>query len=406
MRLLNQRSKDANIKLNQILTYLSQPSLSQLFIDSLDKEIEMNNIGHFSSLAMIKSKLELLYRNLSALTLKLTNLLRPNMGLLKVLENRIIDEDSSFLTYNFILNYVDPNDGMNIGSLLVRSRSIGLLKSVYSWPSLMVLFQSNNKYNMNSSEMKSQRRKSWVQISNNYTLQKVEYIESIKVHIDDIDFFNPSDLRCKGFTLEQLRLSGCFTDKEIMNAGFAMKELKINGNLSVADFRAAGLDINACREAGFTPIQLRQGGFDEVTVVRYGGFTIKQLKSSGCDIQRHALMGFFDSLDGHHWKNKENWGTNKPLNEWHGIVLNGAGEVIKIDLRCNGLRGKIPESLIYLTSLEYLDLYHNNICAPIPEAIKSLKKLKNLWLNENTLKISSMEKSVLSTHLNKCVIRV
>lgn len=408
MRLLNQRSKDTNLKLNQLLTYLSQSSLSQLFIDSLDKEIETNNIGHFSSLNMIKSKLDLLYRNLSTLSLKLTNLLRPTFGLLKVLENRILDSDSNFLTSDFILNYVDTNDGMNIGCLLVRSRSIGLLKSIYAWSSLKVLSQNNSRNHINSNEAKSQRRKSWIQITNNHNnnIETIEYVEANKVYIDDIDFSNPSDLRIKGFTLEQLRLSGCFTDKEIMNAGFAMKELRVNGNLSVADFRAAGLDINACREAGFTPIRLRQGGFDEVQVVRYGGFSIKQLKSSGCDIQRHAIMGFFDSLDGHHWKKKDNWGSRKPLSEWYGIILNGAGDVIKIDLRCNGLRGILPESLIYLTSLEHLDLYNNQIYSPIPEAIKSLTKLKNLWLNDNLFHLSSMEKSILKSHLNKCIIRV
>jgi len=140
MRFLNQRAKDTISKLNQLITYLSQSSLSQIFVESLEKEIATHNIGHFSSLESIQSKLELLYRNLVILQQKMSNLLRPNAGFIKLLENRISEKNSYFLNSNFLLNYIDPNDGLSIGSLLIRAASITLLTYIYStWTLLIVL---------------------------------------------------------------------------------------------------------------------------------------------------------------------------------------------------------------------------------------------------------------------------
>lgn len=62
-------------------------------------------------------------------------------------------------------------------------------------------------------------------------------------------------------------------------------------------------------------------------------------------------MGLFDALDGRRWKKKTNWGTTRPLNEWFGVVLNGWGDVVKVDLRGNGLTGQLPACLPLLAQV-------------------------------------------------------
>lgn len=91
---------------------------------------------------------------------------------------------------------------------------------------------------------------------------------------------------------------------------------------------------------GFDVASLRAGGFDDYSLVKSGLFNVTQLRSVGCDIQRIALMSLFESLDGKHWRHKENWASAAhPIAHWYGVHLDGAGHVWKIDLRGNGLKG-------------------------------------------------------------------
>lgn len=90
---------------------------------------------------------------------------------------------------------------------------------------------------------------------------------------------------------------------------------------------------------GFDLVSLRAGGFNDYELVKSGLFSSTQLQRVGCDIQRFALLSLFESTAGYQWLRRDNWGSVKPLSHWHGIHVDGRGQVSKIDLRSNCLKG-------------------------------------------------------------------
>jgi hypothetical protein len=115
-----------------------------------------------------------------------------------------------------------------------------------------------------------------------------------------------------------------------------------------------------CLNVGFDVASLRAGGFDDYSLVRSGLFNSSQLRAVGCDIQRIALMSLFEALDGKHWRHKENWASaTQPIGHWHGVHLDGAGHICKIDLRHNGLKGRVLA--VFSASKSGLSTLHFNI---------------------------------------------
>ena len=100
------------------------------------------------------------------------------------------------------------------------------------------------------------------------------------------------------------------------------------------------------------------------------------------DLERKALIAIYKSLDGDNWKNNENWCSDKPISEWHGIYCDSYGLVQVITLRDNNLKGKIPNEIGNLQNLRSLDVNRNYI-TNIPDNIESLKQLQALYLGGN-----------------------
>ena len=125
------------------------------------------------------------------------------------------------------------------------------------------------------------------------------------------------------------------------------------------------------------------------------------------DPDRAALVALYEATDGPNWVNSENWLTDAPLRDWHGVTKSG-GRVSYLDLDQNGLTGSIPAQLGTLTdlvglnlgdnalsgpipgelgntSLHIITLYRNNLSGPIPPQLGRLSDLSTLSLFENAL---------------------
>ena len=50
-------------------------------------------------------------------------------------------------------------------------------------------------------------------------------------------------------------------------------------------------------------------------------------------------MEMFAALEGEHWDRHDYWGTDKPLAQWFGIIVNRAGYVVELQLASNNLNG-------------------------------------------------------------------
>ena len=100
---------------------------------------------------------------------------------------------------------------------------------------------------------------------------------------------------------------------------------------------------------------------------------------------RAALMALYEAAGGRRWARRENWRSDRPLDEWHGVETDGEGRVTRLDLRENGLAGSIPSELGALAALESLDLGENGLTGPIPPELGRLSRLARLVLDANRL---------------------
>lgn len=55
--------------------------------------------------------------------------------------------------------------------------------------------------------------------------------------------------------------------------------------------------------------------------------------------QRRILIEMFEAADGPNWKDKKNWGSEKRISQWDGIDVNSFGNIIRLELGNNRLKG-------------------------------------------------------------------
>ncbi|MCY4505949.1 MAG: cadherin-like beta sandwich domain-containing protein [Acidobacteria bacterium] len=100
---------------------------------------------------------------------------------------------------------------------------------------------------------------------------------------------------------------------------------------------------------------------------------------------RAALEALYDATDGVNWVSNDNWKTEEPLGEWHGVTTDSTGRVTRLELGDNEMSGTLPAELGNLTSLEYLWFNRNQLSGPIPAELGNLTSLEVLVLNRNRL---------------------
>ena len=100
---------------------------------------------------------------------------------------------------------------------------------------------------------------------------------------------------------------------------------------------------------------------------------------------RDLLMALYDATGGPQWRVSENWLTDRPLEEWHGVEVDGDGRVAWLRLQYNKLTGPIPPELVSLTNLFFLDLSGNELTGGIPAELGTMPNLWHLELGNNRL---------------------
>ena len=102
--------------------------------------------------------------------------------------------------------------------------------------------------------------------------------------------------------------------------------------------------------------------------------------------ERRALVTLYEALGGSGWKRSNNWLTDAPLGDWHGITVDNDGHVTKLNLSGNDLTGPIPPEIGNLTRLTQLILPWTGLTGPIPPEIGKLTRLTQLILSWNGLR--------------------
>ena len=100
---------------------------------------------------------------------------------------------------------------------------------------------------------------------------------------------------------------------------------------------------------------------------------------------RAGLTALYHATDGNNWWRNDNWLTDVPLDEWHGVTTDIDGRVIRLEFDSNRLSGQIPTDLASLDSLEVLRLVGNELTGAIPSELSTLNDLRTLDLFGNQL---------------------
>ena len=112
---------------------------------------------------------------------------------------------------------------------------------------------------------------------------------------------------------------------------------------------------------------------------------------------REILEALYLATGGPNWTNNDNWLSDAPLGDWHGVQVDSEGRVVSLDLWANALWGSIPPELGSLTRLISLRLagtagpsvrerkVGNGLTGPIPPELGNLSELGSLTLSANNL---------------------
>ena len=100
---------------------------------------------------------------------------------------------------------------------------------------------------------------------------------------------------------------------------------------------------------------------------------------------RLALVALYNATDGANWLKSDNWLTDAPLNDWHGVGTDITDRVVFLGLVANQLSGTIPPELGNLSNLRILRLENNQLTGAIPPELGRLSNLTHLWLYDNQL---------------------
>ncbi|WP_420448604.1 Ig-like domain-containing protein [Candidatus Palauibacter sp.] len=99
------------------------------------------------------------------------------------------------------------------------------------------------------------------------------------------------------------------------------------------------------------------------------------------DKDRNILKEFYRWTNGEDWSNSENWLTDAPLDDWHGVTADTADVVSGLELGDNGLSGIVPLETGDLTHLRTLALGGNaGLGGELPERMLRLALLSTLRL--------------------------
>ena len=134
----------------------------------------------------------------------------------------------------------------------------------------------------------------------------------------------------------------------------------------------------------------------EATITATAGSARGTARIAVASSDRATLEAFYRATNGPNWVNSENWLTDAPLDDWHGVVTDGEGRVVELVLEgtfdsenatrtSHGLTGSVPPELGRLTHLTVLSLGRNRLTGPIPPELGDLIRLDSLNLHGNAL---------------------
>ena len=125
--------------------------------------------------------------------------------------------------------------------------------------------------------------------------------------------------------------------------------------------------------------KVRGVGAGTATITATAGEASAAAEITVANPDRAALAAFYRATGGPGWRNDDNWLTAAPLEEWHGVGVDGLGRVAMINMGDNILTGTLPPEIGDLTRLKDLDLTANSkLTGEVPAEFGRLANLERL----------------------------
>lgn len=99
--------------------------------------------------------------------------------------------------------------------------------------------------------------------------------------------------------------------------------------------------------------------------------------------ERKALIEFYNALGGPDWIERDFWGSDRPIGEWHGVTTDSDGYVVQLTIYDNNLTGPLSAAVCRLERLHTLHLSFNKITSALPDGLGQCRALRNLWIKGN-----------------------
>ena len=98
---------------------------------------------------------------------------------------------------------------------------------------------------------------------------------------------------------------------------------------------------------------------------------------------RAALTALYHSANGEDWHTSDNWLTDAPLSEWHGVEIGDSGRITRLDLEANNLSGELPLEFGNLDQLEWVNISHNQLTGELSRSLTNLTMLEYFYFDNN-----------------------
>ena len=161
-----------------------------------------------------------------------------------------------------------------------------------------------------------------------------------------------------------------------------LEELLINDNQLTGELPSALGKLTKLKKFSFANSGINSclpRGLSKVLIIESKGETVEVCGS------RAALTALYRATDGDNWVNDENWLSDRPLHEWHGIDADNRGHIFAINLARNNLKGMLAPELGELRELRALTLFENNLSGEFPPEFVNLNGLDRFFVGGNRL---------------------
>ncbi len=215
--------------------------------------------------------------------------------------------------------------------------------------------------------------------------------QNLKATASEVIYANQGEVLEPIVTLEEIGTSYEF-DRQISGTGNVYKWFKDDTRIarSVATFTE---ELTSFDQDGVYHVEITNAEFPDLTLVS----SSITLKVSSLERDGIALLALYNATGGDFWTNGADWPDNPNVDTWEGVTVS-ENRVTELNLKNSNLVGSVPDALLDIINLQFLDLSENFITG-IPDLTR-LEDLTAPNVSDNLLDFADLEVNATIPSIN------